>query len=285
MRRRRWLAAALLVLLLSGCAEPGTTAPTVGSNELPTPTQTNSKAPAADSAEELTDPAVPADTQESQGIPTAPARPEPTETEPGGTDPARTEPTASQPAATAPAEPDEARPRVLSLGLYEGPFPEDGSGEAVDSAAVILVENDSETQLQFAELHYTIDGREALFRVSELPPGEQALVVEHNRLVAMPVSVWEAAPEEDLIVYLAAEAPDSLEIRCEQAGRLTVKNLGGEAASFDLIYKQRGEDGIFLGGIAYHAAVPLLQAGQTAELEAPHFTEASVVVRVTAKAP
>ena len=280
MSRRRWLAAALLVLLLSGCTKPGTPAPTGGSNELPTPTQTSSEILPPGSGEALTDPTAPAEPGESD--PTAPTQPEPGETEPTGT-----EPTAPEPSATAPAptEPLEARPKVLSLGLYEGPFPEDGSGEAVDSVAVILVENDAETQLQFAELHYRIDGRDALFRVSELPPGEKALVAEYDRLVAMPVSVWEAAPEEDLAVYQAAEAPAGLEIRREEAGKLSVKNLGGEAAAFDLIYKQRGEDGSFLGGIAYHIAVPVLEAGERMELAAPHFTEASEVVRVTAKAP
>lgn len=277
MSCRRWMAGVLLILLLSGCAEPGMNASTAGSNELPTPNPARTEALPAESTRNVTDPAVSAELQQPGNDPTAPAQPETTVPAPTIPEPAVTEPAVTEPA--------EERPKVLSLGLYEGPYPEDGSGETVDSVAVILVENSSEVQLQFAELHYTIDGREALFRLSELPPGEKALVVEHDRLVATPVSVWEAAPEEDLFVYLAAEIPEELEIRCEQAGKLRVKNLGGEAAGFDLIYKQRGEDGVFLGGIAYHVAVPLLRAGETAELEAPHVTEASVVVRVTAKAP
>lgn len=287
MSRRRWTAALLLFILLSGCTEPGAPASSDSSYELPIPTQTRSEAPVPESGEALTEPTATTDAPESRSDPTTPARPEPIRTEPGESAPDRTEPFTPEPAVTESTseEPMEARPRVLSMGLYDGPYPEDGSGEPVESIAVILVENDSDTQLQFAELHYRIDERDALFRVSELPPGEKTLAVEYHRLVATPASVWKAAPEADLLVYLAAEPPEGLEFRCEQAGRLSIKNVSGKAAGFDLIYKQRGKDGIFTGGIAYHVAVPVLQAGERAVLEAPHFTEDAVIVRVTAKTP
>ena len=280
MKRRRWLAAALLVLLLSGCADPGS--PPVGSNELSAPTLTQAEAPPSAPAEDPAGPESTAGAQAPEGEPAASGQTEPAPAEPTGGEASGTEPTPAKPTETEPA-PVEARPKVLSMGLYRGPYPEDGSGEPVDSVAVILVENDSDTQLQFAELHYRIDDREALFRVSELPPGEKALVVEQARLVAMPVSVWAAEPEKDLIVYLAAAPAEGLELRCEKSGELSLKNTGGEAAAFDLIYKQRGEDGIFTGGIAYHVAVPALQPGETQTLEAPHFTERSEVVRIIKK--
>ncbi len=282
MRRRRWAAAVLLLLLLSGCTEPEASTSTGGNQELPMPTQARSETPVPETSEALSEATGTADFTEPRTDSTASSQPEPPETASGGSQPVPTEPITSEPA---PTEAAEARPRVLSLGLYTGPYPEDGSGEPVDSVAVILVENDSDTQLQFAELHYRIDERDALFRVSELPPGERALVVEHSQLVATPVSVWKAVPEEDLLVYLAAEALDGLEVRYEKAGWLRVMNKGSKAASFDLIYKQRGEDGVYTGGIAYHVAVPILKPGESADLEAPHYTEASVVVRITAKVP
>lgn len=284
MKRRRWLAAGLLVLLLSGCTDPEAPSLPDHADTLPAPTLTQAEALPSAPAENPAGPESTAGAQAPDGEPAASGQTEPAPAESAGGEASGTEPTPAKPTETEPA-PAEARPKVLSMGLYRGPYPEDGSGEPVDSVAVILVENDSDTQLQFAELHYRIDSREALFRVSELPPGEKALVVEQARLVAMPVSVWAAEPEKDLIVYLAAAPAEGLELRCEKNGELSLKNTGGRAAAFDLIYKQRGEDGVFLGGIAYHTAVPVLEAGETAVLEAPHFTETSELVRVTAKTP
>lgn len=41
---------------------------------------------------------------------------------------------------------------------------------------MLLVENASDRRLQFAELSYRIDQREALFQISELPAGAKAIV-------------------------------------------------------------------------------------------------------------
>lgn len=306
MRLRRWTAAVLLLLVLAGCAAPkekadgsdqpalpvlsgadeslpdlpetGPAEPTPGSS-FPASTQNDLVGPETEAAAPTTEP-----TEESQPAePTEPA--EPAETDRPVPSEAENQPLAppeTEPASAGPAVPEPDRPTVLSLGLYDGPFPEDGTGEAVDSVAVILVENPSDTQLQFAELHYQIDGREALFRVSELPPGARALVVEQNRLIATPASVWEAETAEDTAVYLASAPEERLTLRCDADGAVTVINQGTERAAFDLIYKQKNDEGIFVGGIAYHLRIEALAPGETRTLEAPHYSAAdSVPVRVT----
>lgn len=290
MKHKSWLAAGLLLLLLAGCGTPeaGALSPSP-----PIPTITADTRPA--SGEEtavLPEPGAHTQPgqQESGEAPAPQTEAHQTEAEPVSTEPAWTkvpEPLVTEPLVTESPAPtaSEPKPEVLSMGLYSGPFPEDGSGEAVESVAVLLVENKSETQLQYAELHYSIDGREALFRVSELPAGERCMAVEVDRLVAMPVSEWKAAPEADLAVWLAAELQDSLALEAAGNGKLRVTNRGSQRARFDLIYKQRGEDGIFVGGIAYHVAIPALDPGETQLVDAPHFNEQSVVVRITAKEP
>ena len=286
MKYKPWLAAALLLLLLSGCGKPEE-APSSAAPTLPSVTGQTAPSSGAETLRPEPDSSEPAHTDGTAAVPPetqpgAPTEPVPPATEALPTQPAGTEPAPTEPRTT---EPDAQRLAVRSMGLYAGPFPEDGSGEPVDSVAVLLVENPGEVQLQYAELHYLIDGREAVFHISELPPHARVMAVEINRLIAMPVSVWEARTEEDLFVWLAAEPAEGLDVRCEADGAVTVSNRGREAASFDLIYKQRGEDGVFVGGIAYHLRTPALAPGETQTLDAPHFTGQSIVVRVTAKEP
>lgn len=171
------------------------------------------------------------------------------------------------------------------MGLYAGPFPEDGTDEDVDSVAVILVENRSDVQLQYAELHYRIDDREAVFRVSELPPGAVVMTMEIHRLIALPTSVWISEPESDLAVYLASEPEDRLAVRSDSDGTVTVTNQGTEQATFDLFYKQKNDEGIFVGGIAYHVRIPDLGPGETRTLDAGHYTAKSEIVRITVNEP
>lgn len=290
MKHKSWLAAGLLLLLLAGCGtpEPGASSPSPG---IPSITADTRPASGEETAV-LPEPGAHTQPgrQESGEVPAAQTEAHQTAAEPVQTEPAWTkvpEPLVTEPPVTEPPAPaaSDPKPAVLSMGLYNGPFPEDGSGEAVESVAVLLVENRSETQLQYAELHYIIDGREALFRVSELPAGERCMAVELNRLVAMPVSEWKAAPEADLAVWLPAEIPDSLALEALGDGKLRVTNRGSKRSRFELIYKQRGEDGILLGGIAYHVGIPALDPGETQLVDAPHFNEQSVVVRITAKEP
>ena len=282
MRHRRWLAAAAALLLLAGCGVPEESPGDSGEVSVPSISSPETLAPGPASTEALPPGSSEAGTEQTDAAPP--------ETEPPVTEAA---PDTSTPEGeTEPAEQTEAPiptptegPKVLSMGLYTGPFPEDGSDEAVDSVAVLLVENASDTQLQFAEIQYLIDDREAIFRVSELPPGEKAMAVEIHRLVATPVSVWEAKPGRDIVVYLASIPEERLEIRCERDGVLTVVNHGTETGDAELYYKRRNEDGSFLGGIAYHIRVRALAPGESRDVNAAHFSADAVLVRAELRQP
>ena len=58
---------------------------------------------------------------------------------------------------------------------------EDGTDEVVSNVLMIVVRNTSERTLQYAEISLKADGKEAVFNISTLPPGEEMVALEKNR--------------------------------------------------------------------------------------------------------
>ena len=73
--------------------------------------------------------------------------------------------------------------KIGDVGSYTGLFFEDGSDEVVSGVMMILVTNESDRTLQYAEITLTnAEGKQAQFKLSTLPPGASAVVLEMNRL-------------------------------------------------------------------------------------------------------
>ena len=238
------------------------------------------------------DPTVPPSTQPSptnppETKPTEPPETKPTEppaTQPTPTDPPETRPTEpTQPPATSPTtgrpeDPDDEPPaeelQILSVSPYAGPYFEDGSDEEVLRVASLLVQNPDKRHLQYAELHLTLDGKEAVFRISDLPPGKTVLVLEANRLEIYPDPDARLLTGKTVTVYQDPEAEEEhpeLSFR-STGGNLTVTNKGRTTVgSVDVTFKIRRDGETFLGGVSYHVRFGKLAPGESRTLPAAHF--------------
>ena len=279
MRLSRRLLPLLAVLVLTGCASKGSAPPTQPGGADPpgtTVTQQNSG----------TDPS-----QEQSGLPTSPGASEGTSGEStapsgGGSGPASPSQDPTQPyTPTSPPATTEPLPdavileglRFDSFGRYSGAFVEDGSDRPVENVACVLAVNTTDRYLDLATAVFEIDGVEARFTVTGLPPGKAAWVLEGNALqiesgasfVLKGGATSYSVLEEDASV---TAAPD--------VGTLLVTNNGAKDFSGYIYYKVLYTDGNFLGGITYRSFVEQLPAQSRMEITAGHCTPDSAVVRI-----
>lgn len=279
----RWLLLAGLVLValvltvvlcLQKCSEPGSG----GGCCLPDTGQATQDQPVTTLREE--DPQRPA-------VPTLPSAEEPAET-PGEapTDPTVQPQTQKDPdpvpdTTPQPQEPEKKQLECEQIAVFSGAFVEDGSDEPVQNVASILVKNNSDQYLDFAQLYYLLDGEKAIFSVTGLPPGTSAWVMEASRKTATADSVF---VYQDCNTTYRSEAVDSLEGLSVQTDGTMLKvtnNRDKTLKNLTLYYKVLHSDSNYFGGITYMVAFGDLEPGQSAQKLAGHFKEGwTDIVRV-----
>lgn len=159
--------------------------------------------------------------------------------------------------------------RFLEYTRYSGAFLEDGSGDAVEGVAAILVQNTSGEYLQFSELVFHVGAQTLSFTVTGLPPGASCWVLEQDALQIREGEIFYYV--EDSSIYLpVSQVGDSLQAELG-SGSLTVRNYSSTAMrDVWVYYKQVHEDGSLLGGITYSCSVGSLEPGEEKELTAGH---------------
>ncbi len=256
----RWklLAVVLCLLLLAGCSGEG--------NEKPRTTQPQTTPPGT---VQTGQPDTPPDTQGQQ-----PEQPPATTAPPGttgsqGGDP---EPTPIQP------EPDL---KVQRIASFSGAFVEDGSDQAVENVAAILVKNRTEKFLDLGTVTYDVEGKTAVFIVTGLPAGESAWVLEYSGMVMDPDKSMRYAGcstsfREDVIAA-------SEEVTFRQDGNMlqATNHTDRTLENVFVYYKTLHSDGNYFGGIAYAVNFGTIAPGQTVEKLAGHYDiSASRIVRI-----
>ena len=215
----------------------------------------------------------------------------PTETQPADpsehTQPGADQPTESQPAQTLPpiqiqipenvTIPLEQGLKIGDVGSYTGLFFEDGTDEPVSGIMMILVTNESDRTLQYAQITLTNDkGDTAQFDLSTVPPGASVVVLEKNRL---PFSQGFGNARTENLVFFPEEPSlhtDKLQFQPYQ-GALNITNISGEDITGDIqiFYKNRAAD-VYYGGITYMVRIKGgLKAGQLQQLMPSHFNAGS----------
>lgn len=296
------VAVLILILCLRSCSpgdhqnEPPGIDPTGGATmDVPSLDQLpeDSTAPSDGNTEQLPDVAPEPDTGDEE--PTAAG-----ETEPSGeqviTEPTQPEDTASkptEPAVTDPVSdyPDTPPQTVLppadsqlvckQFASFNGAYVEDGSDEPVENVAAILVRNESDRYLDLANVIYELDGKRAVFRVTGLPAGKSAWVMESTRMQATADSTFVRTEGQ---VSFRDDAVSSLEgLSIGSAGNmLKVTNERDKTLeNVTLYYRVLHTDGNYLGGITYMVSAGTLEPGQSAEVLAGHFKEGwTEIVRI-----
>ena len=192
--------------------------------------------------------------------------------------PATTRPPETEP----PTEPP--KPKVLQynrFGRYSGAYVEDGSDAPVENVAIILVKNPTGDFLEYARMVFDINGKEAVFVLRGLPPGASAWVMEANKLVIEPGSVFSLI-DEIVSFGSAGIGTDGLKISVD-TGIITVQNdTDTTLENVYVYYRQRHTDGNYLGGICYRVSFGTLEPGKPITATAGHFfPENSKIIKIT----
>ena len=173
---------------------------------------------------------------------------------------------------------------IEGIGQYTGPFVEDGSDEPLANVLGIVVKNDSDKVVEFAELRFKInDSEEAVFHISTLPAGSSAVVLENNRREYNPEEIFSFSDKLYSQLDKLSLMEDQMEVTAQDQ-KLTVKNLTDkDLGTIYVRYKAKLNEDYYLGGITYSCKIGGIGAGQSGEAETEHFTaEGSQVLMVEA---
>lgn len=145
---------------------------------------------------------------------------------------------------------------ILAVGGYSGAYCEDGSDEAVENVWALVVENASDTLVEYAQFSLESDGQTVDFEVSGLPGGCRCFVLAQDRAAYSGDKVGILS----CVGYSADSGRAVLDFGGEfelypADGVLNLKNISGEtvASPVYLCYKTY-RDGLFWGGITYRAS-------------------------------
>ena len=170
--------------------------------------------------------------------------------------------------------------KITDIGSYTGIFFEDGSDAVVSGVLMILVTNESDRTLQYAQITLTNDqGEKAEFALTTLPAGASAVVLEKNR------TAYENGygnPSLHNVAFFQEEPslrPDKLKIQAS-GGALNITNISDADITdeIQIFYKNSASD-VFYGGITYMVRIRGgLKAGELRQVVPSHFNASSSTV-------
>ena len=173
---------------------------------------------------------------------------------------------------------------IEGIGQYTGPFVEDGNDEPAANVLAVVVRNNSDTDVEYAEVHFSVgDGSEAVFHISTLPAGSGAVVLEQNKREYNAEEIFTFADK----LYAQAEDMSLMEkdVKVTAAdGTLTLENLTDKSLGTVYVrYKNKLNDNYYLGGITYSCKFENVGAGDKISEQTKHFTvDGSTVLMVKA---
>lgn len=180
---------------------------------------------------------------------------------------------------TGESRPVDSTLRCLEISRFSGQFVEDGTDCQVTDVAAILVANYTGKFVDLATVTYTVGDRTATFKVTGLADGEQAWVLESN---AMQISPSDQLEFDDCRISYHADpmlTTDALQVS-RDGHALTLTNVSSDTlANVCVYYKNRMDEGMFMGGITYQMIFEDMAPGQTVTLSRDHFVDRSVIVR------
>lgn len=167
--------------------------------------------------------------------------------------------------------PEDVKISCDEIALWSGEFVESGKDEPVTNVAAMLVTNKSDKYLEYAQLTYEVDGKEAVFVVTGLHAGKSAWVMESKGLIATADSKF--VYKDALTAYKdhVVRAPEELNIKFGNK-MLKVTNQTDEPLENVVVhYKVVHTDGNYFGGITYKVSFGTIEPGESVEKIAGHY--------------
>ncbi len=161
---------------------------------------------------------------------------------------------------------------IEKVAPYSGMFVEDGSNANTQNVAMLLVNNNGDSSVEYTQICLLYGEEKLLFDISALPAGEKLVVQEKS---------GKAIPEGDVsyvsatVVRRAEMEMSKSEVRVTDNGdnTLTITNLTGETIpTVRVFYKYYMEnEEIFVGGIAFTVRITRLGAGASVTIQPSHY--------------
>ena len=148
---------------------------------------------------------------------------------------------------------------MTDIGKYTGIYMEDGMDELVSGVLMLVLKNNGEQDIQYAEITIPVGEETARFTMSTLPVGESVVLLESNRMqYEKEVDYSAIIPKIEHLAYFQGSVnkqEDKLEISIVD-GAINVKNISGEniSGNITVYYKNAAQD-IYYGGITYRITV------------------------------
>lgn len=169
---------------------------------------------------------------------------------------------------------------ITRMGSYAGIYMEDGSDEIVSNVMMIVVTNNGEDTLQYAQITLSGENADAEFALSTLAPGASVVVLEANRReYANAESFTEATAynvvffKEDLNSY-----SDVFQIQPLDGG-FNITNISDEDITGKIaIYYKYVSGELYYGGITFRGSIDGMAAGEIRQIMSNHFSASGTAV-------
>lgn len=173
---------------------------------------------------------------------------------------------------------------LLQAGGYNGMYMEDGSNRIVSDVFMIGICNDADADLQYGQIVLTVEEQEYSFKVTNLPAGATAVVLEEHCSLK-PEFLPLEAEVRDLVWFTEPMSASEDVFRITgQKGVVNVKNISDQPMDgvIYVYYKYKADD-IYFGGITFRVKIENgLAAGEIRQVPSGHFDPDSCeVVNVT----
>lgn len=167
-----------------------------------------------------------------------------------------------------------------NYSLFSGQYVEDSRDEMVENVAAMLVTNNTDRYLDIGMLYYSIDGEDAMFIVTGLPAGESAWVMEATQLTVTGDSEFKLL--DSVSAFRDGVVSETGDVTVTADGNMltATNNTARTLDSVCVYYKTLHTDGNYFGGITYMVDFGTLAPGESAEVLAGHYSEASQIVRI-----
>lgn len=160
---------------------------------------------------------------------------------------------------------------IRRLNAYSGPFVEDQSDDEVSNVLALQFRNDSEQDLQYAEYVFDVDGRELVFKLSNLPAGASCVVLEASRHPYRADEVLKLTSRLVTNVDTLSSAADQILIVDNGDNSITVMNLTDQPITVARVFFKTyyPDQDTFIGGITYMVELKNIPANGSSEPISP----------------
>lgn len=168
----------------------------------------------------------------------------------------------------------------MEYSRYTGPFPEDGSGRAVEDVAAIRVHNSSGEFLDYAMVECQVGDQIGKFKITGLPPGGTVWALEQSGMTLAPEDTFQAEECKDYFFRPdAIMSTQDLSTKVD-GNTMTVTNQSDKTLkNVCVYYKTVHQDGNYFGGITYMLKFDTLGPGESMEKQSAYFGKDSRIVR------